>query len=56
VQLAIKALKKRGLVQRRPDPQHARALKAYLTDKGREVAAAVVSDAANRLLVFDRIT
>lgn len=45
VQLAIKTLEKRGLVQRRPDPQHARILKAYLTDRGREVAAAVVSDA-----------
>ncbi len=45
VQLAIKALEQRGLVQRRPDPQHARILKAYLTDQGRDVAAAVVSDA-----------
>jgi len=45
VQLAIKSLETRGLVARKPDPQHARILKAYLTDEGRHVAAAVVSDA-----------
>ena len=45
VQLAIKALEQRGLVERRPDPQHARILKVYLTVQGREVANAVVSDA-----------
>lgn len=45
VQLALKALEQRGLVERKPDPQHARILKAYLTADGRKVAAAVVSDA-----------
>ncbi|KUI27087.1 MarR family transcriptional regulator [Mycobacterium sp. IS-1742] len=45
VQLAVKALEQRGFVERRPDPQHARILKAYLTPEGRKVAAAVVSDA-----------
>lgn len=45
VQLAVKALEQRGFVERRPDPQHARILKAYLTAEGRKVAAAVVSDA-----------
>jgi DNA-binding MarR family transcriptional regulator len=45
VQLALKALEQRGLVQRKQDPQHARILQAYLTDKGRDVATAVVSDA-----------
>ena len=45
VQLAVKALEQRGFVERRPDPQHARILKAYLTDEGRKVAGAVVSDA-----------
>jgi DNA-binding MarR family transcriptional regulator len=45
VQLAVKALEQRGFVERRPDPQHARILKAYLTADGRKVAAAVVSDA-----------
>jgi DNA-binding MarR family transcriptional regulator len=45
MQLALKALEKRGLVERKPDPQHARILKAYLTDEGRNVATAVVSDA-----------
>ena len=45
VQLAVKALEQRGFVERRPDPQHARILKAYLTAEGRKVAASVVSDA-----------
>lgn len=45
VQLALKALEQRGLVERRPDPQHARILQVFLTDEGRAVAAAVVSDA-----------
>lgn len=45
VQLAVKALEQRGLVVRKPDPQHARILKAYLTDEGRKVATSVVSDA-----------
>jgi DNA-binding MarR family transcriptional regulator len=45
VQLALKALEQRGLVQRKPHPQHARILQVFLTDQGRDVAAAVVSDA-----------
>jgi DNA-binding MarR family transcriptional regulator len=45
VQLALKSLEERGLVSRKPDPQHARILQAFLTDKGRDVAGAVVSDA-----------
>jgi len=45
VQLALTALEKRGLVQRKKDPQHGRILQAFLTDRGREVAAAVVQDA-----------
>jgi DNA-binding MarR family transcriptional regulator len=45
VQLALTALERRGLVERRPDPQHKRILQAYLTDQGRDVAAKVVSDA-----------
>jgi len=45
VQLALKELERRGLVERKQDPQHARILQAYLTDKGRKVASAVVSDA-----------
>jgi DNA-binding MarR family transcriptional regulator len=47
VQLALTALEKRGLVQRKQDPQHARILQAYLTDSGRTVAAAVVQDAVD---------
>mgnify|MGYP001421993339 CR=1 FL=1 len=45
VQLALTALEKRGLVQRKQDPAHGRILQAFLTDKGRKVAGAVVSDA-----------
>lgn len=45
VQLALKALEERGLVQRKPDPQHARILQAFLTERGRNVAEAVVKDA-----------
>jgi DNA-binding MarR family transcriptional regulator len=45
VQLALKALEERGLVQRKPDPQHARILQAFLTEQGRNVEEAVVKDA-----------
>ena len=45
VQLALKALERRGLVERKQDPQHGRILQAFLTDQGRKVAEAVVSDA-----------
>jgi DNA-binding MarR family transcriptional regulator len=45
VQQALTALERRGLLERRQDPQHGRILQAYLTDSGREVAAAVVNDA-----------
>jgi DNA-binding MarR family transcriptional regulator len=45
VQLALTALEKRGLVRRERDPAHGRILRAVLTDTGREVAGAVVSDA-----------
>ena len=52
VQLALTALEKRGLVQRKKDPQHGRILQAFLTDRGREVAAAVVQDA---IAAHDRV-
>lgn len=45
VQLALTALERRGLVERKQDPQHGRILQAFLTEDGRGVAAAVVSDA-----------
>lgn len=45
VQLALTALEKRGLVERKQDPQHGRILQAFLTDEGRDVAAAVFHDA-----------
>lgn len=45
VQFALTSLERRGLVERKRDPQHGRILQAYLTGEGREVAATVVSDA-----------
>ncbi|ORB76163.1 MarR family winged helix-turn-helix transcriptional regulator [Mycobacterium scrofulaceum] len=45
VQLALTALERRGLVERKRDPQHGRILRAYLTGEGRNVAATVVNDA-----------
>ncbi|BBZ01816.1 MarR family transcriptional regulator [Mycolicibacterium chitae] len=45
VQLALNALEKRGLVERKQDPEHGRIRQVFLTDEGRAVAGAVVSDA-----------
>lgn len=57
VQLALKALEQRGLVERKPDPHHAKILRAYLTDEGIHVATAAVRDAiAAHDAVFDVLT
>ncbi|CAM2746006.1 MarR family transcriptional regulator [Skermania piniformis] len=45
VQLALTALEKRGLIERKPDPRHGRILQVFLTDEGRAISAAVVGDA-----------
>jgi DNA-binding MarR family transcriptional regulator len=45
VQLALTALERQGLVERKQDPQHKRILQAYLTGKGRKVVSAVLTDA-----------
>ncbi len=45
VQLALTALERRGMVERKQDPQHKRILQAFLTDEGRDVVATVVNDA-----------
>lgn len=45
VQLALTALEKRGLVERKQNPAHGRILQAFLTEQGRKTAAAVVHDA-----------
>ncbi len=45
VQLAITALERRGLVERKQNPQHGRILHTYLTGQGREVVSAVLTDA-----------
>lgn len=56
-QLAVSALERRGLVERKPDPNHGRILRAYLTQTGRDVAKACLAEAvaAHRALfgVFD---
>ncbi|OBA82157.1 MarR family transcriptional regulator [Mycobacterium sp. 1164966.3] len=45
VQVALASLERRGLVERKKDPQHGRILQAYLTEEGRSVAATVVGSA-----------
>ena len=45
VQLAVNELQKRGLVERKQDPQHGRIQQAFLTEKGRVIAVAVINDA-----------
>jgi DNA-binding MarR family transcriptional regulator len=42
---ALGQLESRGLVERKPDPEHGRILKAYLTEQGRAVTAAGLADA-----------
>ncbi len=44
-QLALTSLERSELVERKPDPAHGRILRAYLTDRGRKVTAAVFADA-----------
>lgn len=44
-QLALTALERRGLVERKQDPRHGRILQAYLTDQGRAATSAVLADA-----------
>lgn len=57
VQLALTALERRGLVERKPNPQHGRILQAYLTDEGRAVTSAVLADAlAAHAKVFGVLT
>ncbi len=45
VQLALTALEKRGLLERKRDPQHGRVLQGYLTREGRTVVATAIGDA-----------
>jgi DNA-binding MarR family transcriptional regulator len=44
-QLALAGLERRGLVERRRDPDHGRILRTYVTAKGRRLTAACLSDA-----------
>jgi DNA-binding MarR family transcriptional regulator len=45
VQVALTSLERRGLLERKQDPQHGRILRAHLTGEGRDVVATVISDA-----------
>ena len=45
LQLALTALERRGLVERKQNPQHKRILQAYLTEEGQNIVATVVGDA-----------
>ncbi len=47
-QLALAALERRGLVERKQDPQHGRIMQAYLTDEGRADTSAVLDRRAGR--------
>ena len=44
-QLALAALERSGLVERKPDTNHGRIQRAYLTEEGRRVASACLADA-----------
>lgn len=44
-QLALAALERRGIVERRRDPHHGRILRAYLTDQGLQMTSVCRSDA-----------
>ena len=44
-QLALAGLERRGLVERRPDPDHGRILRAYVTAKGRRLTGVCLADA-----------
>lgn len=45
VQLALTTLERNGLVERKPDPEHGRVQRAYLTEKGRRATNACKADA-----------
>jgi DNA-binding MarR family transcriptional regulator len=45
---ALASLERRGLVERRPAPEHSRTRLAYLTDEGRRVTAAALAEALTR--------
>jgi DNA-binding MarR family transcriptional regulator len=44
-QLALSSLEDRGLVERRPDPNHGRILRAHLTPEGKRLADVCQADA-----------
>lgn len=56
-QLALTTLERRGLVERKPDPNHGRIIRTFLTEEGRRVTDVCLADAVKgeeKLLeVFD---
>lgn len=44
-QLALATLERNGLIERKPDPEHGRIQRTYLTEKGRGAVVAVNADA-----------
>ena len=44
-QLALATLEKSGLIERKPDPEHGRIQRAYLTERGRRTVTAANADA-----------
>ncbi|MCX2930564.1 MarR family transcriptional regulator [Mycobacterium sp. CVI_P3] len=44
-QLALAPLARNGLIERKPDPEHGRIQRAYLTEKGRRILAMAHVDA-----------
>ncbi len=54
-QLAITALERRGLIERRPDPNHRRIVRTFLTSQGRSVTDVCLSrglEAENQYLAI----
>jgi DNA-binding MarR family transcriptional regulator len=45
VQLALTTLERSGLVERKPDPNHGRIQRAYLTEQGRKTTKSCTADA-----------
>jgi DNA-binding MarR family transcriptional regulator len=44
-QLALATLERNGLIERKPDPEHGRIQRAFLTEKGRRTVIAANADA-----------
>ncbi|WP_050928417.1 MarR family winged helix-turn-helix transcriptional regulator [Aestuariivita boseongensis] len=53
----VDQMQRAGLVKRRPDPKDARRVRVFLTEKGRELATELVTDArAHEASLMDRLS